>query len=118
LFQRLNLCFKSANERNVIQGSALPGHTPRSFVWTVNTLDVRGFGARHQRRYALLVFDGVPFNELAGARAVTVLGVRPSLPVEFCGFETVSEQVSDDVVGEKLHAAIGMVDDKPLARTQ
>jgi uncharacterized protein YjbJ (UPF0337 family) len=31
LFQRLNLCFKSANERNAIQGSALSGQHSKEF---------------------------------------------------------------------------------------
>ena len=49
---------------------------------------------------------------------MTVLRLRPSFTVKFCGFETVSKQIADHVVCEKLHAAVGMVDDKPLASSQ
>ena len=62
-----------------------------------------------------LILDGVPFYELTCARSMTVLRIRPSFTVKLCGFQTISKQIADHVVREKLHATVGVVDDKPLA---
>jgi hypothetical protein len=38
--------------------------------------------------------------------------------VKFCGLQTISKQIADHVVCEKLHTAVGMVDDKPFTSSQ
>ena len=44
--------------------------------------------------------------------------VLPAFRRKIGRLQTLGEQIADDVVGEKLHAAIGMVHYEPLARTQ
>ena len=70
---------------------------------------------QHARR---LIRYGMPFYKLASARAMTVLRIRPSFTVEFGRFQIVIKQVSDHIIREKLHAAIGVMDYKPLASSE
>jgi len=65
-----------------------------------------------------LILNGVPFHEFACAGSMTVLRIRPSFTVKFCGLQTISKQIADHVVCEKLHTAVGMVDDKPFTSSQ
>ena len=61
-----------------------------------------------------LILNGMPFYKLASARAMTVLWIRPSLTVKIGRFQIVIKQIPDHIIREELHAAIGVMDYKPL----
>ena len=49
---------------------------------------------------------------------MAVFSIRPNFPVEMCGLQIVSKQIAYHVIREKLHSAIGVMNYKPLARSQ
>src|SRR5580693_2229923 len=65
-----------------------------------------------------LVLDRMPFDEVAGRVTPVVVRVRPGLAVEARGRKIVLEQIGDYLVGEKLHAAIRVMNDKPFLRAE
>ncbi len=83
---------------------------------------VDGDGVGHQRMIAdagnviedrlFLVFDGEPFDVLAGAGAGALADIAEAARGEFGGFEAGVEEIAHDVVGEEFHAAIGVMDDE------
>jgi hypothetical protein len=60
----------------------------------------------------------MPFDEVAGRVTPVVVRVRPGLAVEARGRQIVLEQIGDHLVGEKLHAAIRVMNDKPFLRAE
>ncbi len=62
----------------------------------------------------LLIFDGEPFDVLAGAGAGALADIAEAARGEFGGFEAGVEEIAHDVVGEEFHAAIGVMDDEKL----
>jgi hypothetical protein len=65
-----------------------------------------------------LVLDRMPFDEVTGGVTPVVVRVRPCLAVKARGRKIVLEQISDHLVGEKLHAAIRVMNDKPFLRAE
>src|SRR5262249_27858541 len=61
------------------------------------------------------VADRVPFDELAVDRARALADVAPTGFAELCGVEAFRQQIAHHLVGERLHAAIGVMDDEPFA---
>ena len=61
-----------------------------------------------------LVLDGQPIDEIAfrGARRIT--HVLPAVRSELRGVQALSEERAHHLVGEGLHAAVGVVDHEPL----
>ena len=49
---------------------------------------------------------------------MTVFWIRPSVTVQSGRFQIVIKQISHHIIGEKLHTAIGVMDDKPLASSE
>jgi len=66
----------------------------------------------------LLIFDGEPFYVFAGAGAGALADVTEAAGSEFGGFETGVEEIAHDVVVEKFHAAIGVMDDEKFLRAE
>jgi hypothetical protein len=48
-------------------------------------------------------------------RARTLADVAPAGFAELCGIEAFRQQIAHHLVGERLHAAIGVMDDEPFA---
>ena len=63
----------------------------------------------------LLVADGEPLDVFASAGAGAFADVLETLGSERSGFEASGEEATHDVIGEKLHTAIGVVNDKEFA---
>lgn len=63
----------------------------------------------------LLVLDGEPFDEFAGARAGAFANIAKAVGSKLGGFEAGIEKVTHGVVGKELHAAIGVMNDEEFA---
>ena len=75
--------------------------------------------ALHVLEHALLlVGDGEPTDVLAFGRTAPAARIVPAAGVDAGGLEAAAQQLAHDVVGEGFHAAVGVVDDEPLAGTQ
>jgi hypothetical protein len=57
----------------------------------------------------------MPLDEMTGRVATMVMGIRPLLSIEGGGSKIVLEEVAHDVVGERLHPAIGVMNDEPFS---
>src|ERR1022692_3184379 len=66
----------------------------------------------------LLIADGKPLDEFSCARSRAFSDILKSFIREGCRFQAVGEQLAHHVVGKEFHAAVGVVIDKPLPRTQ
>src|SRR5579864_6053078 len=66
----------------------------------------------------LLIADGKPLDEFSCARSRALSDILKSFIREGCRFQAVGEQSAHYFVGEEFHAAIGVVNDKPLSRAQ
>ena len=64
----------------------------------------------------LLIGDGEPVDGITGARAGPLANVLEAFGCECSGFQAVCEQTAHHIIGEKFHAAIGVMDDKKFAR--
>ena len=73
--------------------------------------DVSNYAAR-------FVCERQPIDKvtLLGSRALA--NILPTLIAELCRFETAFQKPAHNGVGKKCHSAIGMMDDKPLLRSQ
>jgi hypothetical protein len=60
----------------------------------------------------------MPFYELTSARTMTVLWIRPSFTFEMRRFQVVTQQITDHIIREKLHPAIGVMDYEPLTSSE
>ena len=67
---------------------------------------------------ALEISDRQPANEMTAGGSPTMLWIGPCLSIEGGGLEIIFEKIAHHTVTEKLHSAVGVVDNKPLARTQ
>ncbi len=61
-----------------------------------------------------LVADGEPLDVFAGAGAGTFADVLKTLGSESGGFQAGGQQIAHDIVGEKFHTAIGVVNDEVI----
>src|SRR5262245_21950047 len=57
----------------------------------------------------------MPFDELAIDRARALADVAPAGFAKLCSVEAFRQQIAHHLVGERLHAAIGVMDDEPFA---
>src|SRR6266478_5180443 len=64
----------------------------------------------------LLVADGEPLDEFSCMRSGAFADILKSFVREGCRFQAAGQQSAHHVVGEEFHAAIGVVNDKPLPR--
>jgi len=62
-----------------------------------------------------LVADGEPLDVFTGAGAGAFADVLKTLGSESGGFQAGGQQTAHDIVGEKFHAAIGVVNDEEFA---
>src|SRR5512139_2248393 len=75
--------------------------------------------ALHVLEHALLlVGNGEPADVFALWRTASAAGIVPAAGVDAGGLEAAAQQLAHDVVGEGFHAAVGVVDDEPLAGAQ
>ena len=75
--------------------------------------------ALHIITHALsLIAYGKPLDKLSRPRSRTFSDILKSFIRESRRFEAVGQQPTHHVVGEEFHAAIGVVNDKPLPRAQ
>jgi hypothetical protein len=65
-----------------------------------------------------LALDSEPFDVFAGTRTRAFADVAEAIGSEFGSFKAGIEEAAHDVVGEKFHAAIGVMDDEEFARTE
>ena len=65
-----------------------------------------------------LVGDGEPADVFALGRAGPAADIVPAAGVDAGGLEAAAQELAHDLVGEGLHAAVGVVDDEPLAGAQ
>lgn len=63
-----------------------------------------------------VVTDGQPVDEIALPAAFPDPGIVPAILVHRGSLQAAGQQPVHDFVGKGLHAAVGVVDDKPLAR--
>lgn len=63
----------------------------------------------------LLILDGQPIDIFAIGAARTFAAVMPAGGIDGSGLQASGQQTAHDLVGEGFHAAVGMVDDEPLA---
>src|SRR5512143_3670203 len=71
--------------------------------------------ALHVRTHALrLVPDREPVDDLAFRRSRPGPGIAPAVLVQGGGLKAAAQQLPHDLIGEGLHAAIGMVDHEPF----
>ena len=62
-----------------------------------------------------LVADGEPLDVFTGAGAWAFADVLKTLGSESGGFQAGGQQIAHDIVGEKFHTAIGVVNDEEFA---
>src|SRR5680860_544716 len=75
--------------------------------------------APHVGRDALsLILDGQPIDELTFRGAWTAPDIMPTLCLKFRGVEALPQKRAHHLVGEGLHAAVGVVDHEPLICTE
>jgi zinc-binding alcohol dehydrogenase family protein len=67
---------------------------------------------------ALKIGKGEPLNVPTVNRARSDADIAPAIIVQFGGFETLAQEMADDLVGKKLHAAIRVVNDEPFTGSQ
>src|SRR5215510_9324861 len=60
----------------------------------------------------LLVLDREPFDVFAGSRTRAFANITETGGSEFGGFKAGTEEAAHDIVGEELHAAVGVMNDK------
>jgi len=114
--------------RRYLAGRGGFGHFEELAGFHVVDVAVNRDGTGHQRvlpnalhvfHYARgQVFDGEKGNEFRLVGAGALAHVVPSLLVHGSGFQALSQQVTDNFVGEVLHAAVGVVNNEPLPGTQ
>ena len=72
---------------------------------------------RHRGRFAP-VADGKPFDVFSGARARTFADILESFVGKRRSFQTVGEKPAHNLIREKFHAAVGVMDDEPFPRAE
>lgn len=64
------------------------------------------------------ILERVPFDEMAMHAARPMAVIVPAMLVDGRGLEALLEQTADDLIVEKLHSAICMMNNEPFLRTE